>query len=249
MLVTSVPLPDQFLDNVLASPQGAITGEKFERFEAAFVGAGDTLSAALAALLATGVELHAAVGEALAFLDQALDAGFRPGMGNVIPDRFFWALPEDGEEEGAEPEKPSPARPTPPPRREPAPCPLSRAHRPQRTQPCSNAPSASSPAASIRRCAPFAPSAARRASSPAPKAPYLWDAEGKRYIDYIGSWGPMILGHGHPAVLEAVQQAADDGLSFGAPTEREIELAEEILALRARHGAGAPGAARAPRRR
>ena len=82
----------------LASPQGAITGEKFERFETTFVGAGETLSAGLAALLATGVELHAAVGEALAFLDQALDAGFRPGMGNVIPDRFFWALPE--EEEG-----------------------------------------------------------------------------------------------------------------------------------------------------
>ena len=59
--------------------------------------------------------------------------------------------------------------------------------------------------------------------------PYLWDAEGRRYIDYIGSWGPMILGHGHPAVLEAVQQAAREGLSFGAPTEREIELAEEII--------------------
>jgi hydroxymethylpyrimidine/phosphomethylpyrimidine kinase len=100
VLVTSVPLPDQFLDNVLASAQGPITGEKFERFETTFVGAGETLSAALAALLATGVELHAAVGEALSFLDQALDAGFRPGMGNVIPDRFFWALP--GEEEGGE---------------------------------------------------------------------------------------------------------------------------------------------------
>jgi hydroxymethylpyrimidine/phosphomethylpyrimidine kinase len=99
VLVTSVPLPDQFLDNVLASPQGAITGEKFERFETTFVGAGETLSAALAALLATGVELHAAVGEALAFLDQALDAGFRPGMGNVVPDRFFWALPAEGEDE------------------------------------------------------------------------------------------------------------------------------------------------------
>jgi glutamate-1-semialdehyde 2,1-aminomutase len=60
---------------------------------------------------------------------------------------------------------------------------------------------------------------------------YLWDAEGRRYIDYIGSWGPMILGHGHPAVLEAVQRAAREGLSFGAPTEREIELAEAILAL------------------
>jgi glutamate-1-semialdehyde 2,1-aminomutase len=60
---------------------------------------------------------------------------------------------------------------------------------------------------------------------------YMFDAEGKRYIDYIGSWGPMILGHGHPAVLEAVQKAALDGFSFGAPTEREIELAEEILSL------------------
>ena len=60
---------------------------------------------------------------------------------------------------------------------------------------------------------------------------YIWDAEGQRYIDYIGSWGPMILGHGHPAVLEAVQQAALDGFSFGAPTEREIELAEAIINL------------------
>ena len=60
---------------------------------------------------------------------------------------------------------------------------------------------------------------------------YMWDAEGQRYIDYIGSWGPMILGHGHPAVLEAVQKAALDGFSFGAPTEREIELAEHIIAL------------------
>ena len=63
------------------------------------------------------------------------------------------------------------------------------------------------------------------------EGPYLFDAEGKRYIDYIGSWGPMILGHGHPAVLEAVQKAATDGFSFGAPTEREIELAEEICSL------------------
>jgi len=58
---------------------------------------------------------------------------------------------------------------------------------------------------------------------------YMVDAEGKRYIDYIGSWGPMILGHRHPAVEEAVHRAVDQGLSFGAPTEREIELAEEIL--------------------
>src|SRR6187402_3505964 len=60
---------------------------------------------------------------------------------------------------------------------------------------------------------------------------YFWDANGKRHIDYIGSWGPMILGHGHPAVVEAVQKAVVDGFSYGAPTEREVELAEEIAAL------------------
>lgn len=116
VLVTSVPLPDQYVDNVLASPQGAITGEKFERFEVAFVGAGDTLTAALAALLASGADLTAAVGEALAFLDQSLDAGFRPGMGDVIPDRFFWALPpgddeDEPQDESVEtPEESTPAR-------------------------------------------------------------------------------------------------------------------------------------------
>ncbi|WP_298927819.1 glutamate-1-semialdehyde 2,1-aminomutase [uncultured Ramlibacter sp.] len=60
---------------------------------------------------------------------------------------------------------------------------------------------------------------------------YFWDANGKRHIDYIGSWGPMILGHGHPAVVEAVQKAVLEGFSYGAPTEREVELAEAILAL------------------
>jgi hydroxymethylpyrimidine/phosphomethylpyrimidine kinase len=117
VLVTGVMLTakggEQFVDNVLASPQGAITGEKFELFETAFVGAGDTLSAALAALLAAGSELHEAVGEALTFLDQALDAGFRPGMGNVVPDRFFWALPAPEEEsaEGAEAASETPPEP------------------------------------------------------------------------------------------------------------------------------------------
>ena len=53
----------------------------------------------------------------------------------------------------------------------------------------------------------------------------FWDADGKRYIDYVGSWGPMVLGHAHPEVVEAVQRAARDGLSFGAPTEAEYELA------------------------
>jgi glutamate-1-semialdehyde 2,1-aminomutase len=60
---------------------------------------------------------------------------------------------------------------------------------------------------------------------------YFWDANGQRYIDYIGSWGPMILGHGHPAVVEAVQKAVLEGFSFGAPTEREVELAEAIIEL------------------
>lgn len=105
VLVTSVPLPDHFIDNVLASPNGAICGERFERFEASFIGAGDTLSAAITALLAVGNDLQVAVTEALSYLDQALDAGFRPGMGQVIPDRFFWALPPTEEPEaGAEDE-------------------------------------------------------------------------------------------------------------------------------------------------
>lgn len=57
---------------------------------------------------------------------------------------------------------------------------------------------------------------------------YLWDADGRRYIDYVGSWGPMVAGHTHPAVVEAVQRAASRALSFGAPTAAEIELAEAI---------------------
>ncbi|ABD69103.1 glutamate-1-semialdehyde 2,1-aminomutase [Rhodoferax ferrireducens T118] len=60
---------------------------------------------------------------------------------------------------------------------------------------------------------------------------YFWDANNQRYTDFIGSWGPMILGHGHPAVVEAVQAAVLEGFSYGAPTEREVELAEEILRL------------------
>lgn len=63
------------------------------------------------------------------------------------------------------------------------------------------------------------------------EGPYFWDADDKRYIDYIGSWGPAILGHAHPVVVKAVQEAAARGLSFGAPTEGEIEMAEEICRL------------------
>jgi len=60
------------------------------------------------------------------------------------------------------------------------------------------------------------------------EGPYLWDADGVRFIDYVGSWGPAILGHAHPAVVRAVQQSAARGLSFGAPTEIEIEMAETL---------------------
>ncbi len=102
VLVTGILLPakggEQHIDNVLANPQAAIAGEKFEMFDAGFAGAGDTLSAALASLLSAGADLPAAVSEALAFLDQSLDAGFRPGMGHVLPDRFFWAGPPSEEE-------------------------------------------------------------------------------------------------------------------------------------------------------
>jgi glutamate-1-semialdehyde 2,1-aminomutase len=61
------------------------------------------------------------------------------------------------------------------------------------------------------------------------EGPYLWDADGNRYVDLVSSWGPMILGHAHPAVVDAVRSAAAGGLSFGTPTEGEIELAAEII--------------------
>jgi glutamate-1-semialdehyde 2,1-aminomutase len=63
------------------------------------------------------------------------------------------------------------------------------------------------------------------------EGPYLWDADGRRYIDYVGSWGPLIVGHAHPEVLAAVQRAAARGLSFGAPTAAEVELAEQVCRL------------------
>jgi len=98
-LVTGIPLPDQFIDNVLASPTAVLCSEKFERFEAIFTGAGDTLSAALSALIASGTELNEAVTEALSYLDRCLENGFRPGMGHVLPDRLFWAQPDSDDEE------------------------------------------------------------------------------------------------------------------------------------------------------
>ena len=97
-LVTGIPLPDQFIDNVLATPQAVLYSEKFERFEAVFEGAGETLSAALCALLANGHDLQAATSEALTYLDHSLDAGFHPGMGHIIPDRLFWAQAESDDD-------------------------------------------------------------------------------------------------------------------------------------------------------
>ena len=100
-LVTGMPLPDQFIDNVLASPLAVLFSEKFEHFEASFVGAGDTLTAALTALLANGNDLQSATAEALSYLDHSLDAGFQPGMGQLIPDRLFWAQTDMDEDEPA----------------------------------------------------------------------------------------------------------------------------------------------------
>ena len=61
--------------------------------------------------------------------------------------------------------------------------------------------------------------------------PFIWDEDGERYIDYVCSWGPMILGHNHPVIREAVEQAVKDGLSFGAPTRREVEIAQLMVEL------------------
>src|SRR6516165_5817787 len=60
------------------------------------------------------------------------------------------------------------------------------------------------------------------------QGPYLYDVDGNQYLDYIGSWGPLILGHAHPRVVKAVEEALHQGSSFGAPTERETVLAELV---------------------
>ena len=98
-LVTGIIAPEQQIENVLASPQSVLYSERFEHFEATFAGAGDTLSAALAALLASGSDLAESAKEALGYLDRCLEAGFRPGMGHIVPDRLFWAQPESDDED------------------------------------------------------------------------------------------------------------------------------------------------------
>lgn len=97
VLATGMPDAGDKFSNVLASPQAELLSQSFDRIDAAFLGAGDILSAALAALLATGSELTEAALEALQYLDQALDHGFRPGMGRAVADRLFWAASDDAE--------------------------------------------------------------------------------------------------------------------------------------------------------
>lgn len=99
-LVTGFNAADQFLESHLATPETVLATARYERFEATFTGAGDTLSAALASLLAAGSDLQTAVAESLTYLDQCLDAGFQPGMGHAVPDRMFWAHDNDEEADG-----------------------------------------------------------------------------------------------------------------------------------------------------
>lgn len=115
LLVTGIAVPGgQHIDNVLASPQAVLASGRFERIEASFAGAGDTLSAALAALVATGCDLGEALAEALGYLDGCLAAGFRPGMGQALPDRMFWAqLPDGPDEEKDDDDTPAGGPPDP----------------------------------------------------------------------------------------------------------------------------------------
>ena len=94
-LVTGINTPDQHLESHLATPETVLATARYERFDATFTGAGDTLSAALVALLASGDDLQTAVSDSLTYLDQCLDAGFQPGMGHAVPDRMFWAHDDD----------------------------------------------------------------------------------------------------------------------------------------------------------
>ena len=95
VLATGLALPGERIDNLLASANSVMARAAFGRIAAHFCGAGDTLSAALAALLAQGSDLTTAAGEALLYLDQALAAGIHPGMGRAMPDRLFWAQADD----------------------------------------------------------------------------------------------------------------------------------------------------------
>ena len=104
VLVTGIPTHDQHVENVLASADTIYGSGEFELFETEYIGAGDTLSAALTALLATEVPLSDATAEAMTYLDKCLEGGLRPGMGKTIPDRLFWVHaddPDEADEDGA----------------------------------------------------------------------------------------------------------------------------------------------------
>jgi len=98
VLVTGIPRKDQHVENVLASSDTIYGSGEFELFETEYLGAGDTLSAALTALLATEVPLSDATAEAMTYLDKCLEGGLRPGMGKTIPDRLFWVHADDEED-------------------------------------------------------------------------------------------------------------------------------------------------------
>lgn len=111
VLVTGQSPATGSVENTLATPQTVLLAQTCERIEARFLGAGETLSAALSALLATGCDLNTAVADALEYLDESLLAGFRPGMGRFVPDRLFWAQgdrTDPSDPEGADPSSPQP---------------------------------------------------------------------------------------------------------------------------------------------
>ena len=148
-------------------------------------------------------------------------------MGHVLPDRLFWARRTTA----------TATKTTNPTNRR---LDLPMTPDTDRNLQLPTTPARSSPAASTRPYAPSRPSAARRAFVNGAQGRLLLGRQRQAYIDYIGSWGPMILGHGHPAVLEGGAKAAVDGFSFGAPTERESNWPRNPRA-RAQHGHGAPG--------
>lgn len=104
VVVTGIHQGHETIENVLVNAQSVLASERFERIEAVFSGASDTLASALAALLATGCDLTEAFRDALQYLDGALDAGFRPGMGGAVPNRLFWAQPDEAENAEEAPE-------------------------------------------------------------------------------------------------------------------------------------------------
>jgi glutamate-1-semialdehyde 2,1-aminomutase len=228
VLVTSVPLPDQFLDNVLANARARSPARSSSASRPPSSAPARRSRPASAALLATGVELHAAVGEALAFLDQALDAGFRPGWATSSPTASSGPCPRKARRKA--PSRASPSRRGRSRRgaAQPAPCPLA----------CPGA--GATNAALFERARSVIPGGvnspvrAFRAVGGTPRfiaraeGPYLFDARQAlhRLHRLVGTDDPRPP---PSAVEEAVHRAVDEGLSFGAPTEREIELAEEIL--------------------